>query len=308
MRTLIAGCGYLGTAVGSLLVKAGHEVIGLRRTEDASDELRQFGIIPVNGDLTDLRSLEAIPGKFDWVVNTVSSSRGGADVYRAVYLEGTRTMLEWLRNHPLKRYVYTSSTSVYGQTDGGTVDEDSLAQPGTETGAILRATEDLLIQAANEGIPTTILRVSGIYGPERGHLFRQFVNGEARISGEGHRWMNMVHRDDAATAIRAALDKGQNGRIYNCTDDVAVSQLEFLGWLAQQFDRPLPPPATEEAATRKKRGVTHKQVSNLRLKTELDWKPAFPSFREGYAGDVNRILRDWNEIRSGKPGSEVQPT
>lgn len=308
MRALIAGCGYLGTAVGSLLVKAGHEVVGLRRTEDASDELRRFGIIPVNGDLTDLRSLESIPGKFDWVVNTVSSSRGGADVYRAVYLEGTRTLLEWLRGHPLKRYVYTSSTSVYGQTDGSTVDEDSVAQPATETGAILRATEDLLVQAAHEGVPTTILRVSGIYGPERGHLFRQFVNGEARISGEGHRWMNMVHRDDVAKAILVALEKGQNGRIYNCTDDVAVTQLEFLGWLAQQFDRTLPPPATEEAATRKKRGITHKQVSNLRLKRELDWNPIYPSFREGYAEDVNHILRTWNDHRPGKPTVEVQPT
>lgn len=286
MRVLIAGCGYLGTATGALLVQAGHEVVGLRRSGDDFDELRRVGIVPVVGDVTVPSSLDSISGPFDAVVNTVSSSRGGADVYRAVYLEGTRHLIEWLRNHPVRRFIHTSSTSVYAQTDGSTVDEESEAQPGTDTGVLLRETEELLLSAASLGFPSVILRVAGIYGPERGHLFRQFLAGEARLTGEGHRWMNMVHRDDVATAILAALERGPSGRIYNCTDDEAVTQRDFLEWLTRELSRPMPPAAVEEAATRKKRGITHKRVSNQRLKNELGWKLQFPTFREGYAREI----------------------
>jgi len=288
MRVLIVGCGYLGTAAGALLVQSGHEVVGLRRTNEGHDELLAHGIEPVLGDITDPQSLGQLTGTFDAVVNTVSSSRGGADVYRAVYLEGTRTLLEWLRPHPVRRYVYTSSTSVYGQADGSTVDEESPAEPGTETGTVLRATEELLLDAARSGFPAVILRVAGIYGPGRGHLFRQFLDGEARLSGDGHRCMNMIHRDDAATAIVAALERGQGGRIYNCTDDESVTQRHFLEWLSDQLSRPMPGTADEEAPTRKKRGITHKRVSNLRLRSELGWVPRHPTFREGYAEDIAR--------------------
>ena len=290
MRVLIVGCGYLGTAAGALLVRAGHKVVGLRRTNEEQDELLCAGIEPVPGDVTDPGSLDRLSGPIDAVVNTVSSSRGGADVYRAVYLEGTRILLDWLRQHPVRRYVYTSSTSVYGQTDGSTVDEDSPAEPGTETGAVLRATEELLLDAARGGFPAVILRVAGIYGPGRGHLFRQFLEGEARLSGDGHRCMNMIHRDDAATAIVAALERGQGGRIYNCTDDESVTQRDFLAWLSDRLARPMPTPTDEEAPTRKKRGITHKRVSNLRLRTELGWVPRYPTFREGYAAEIEQAL------------------
>ena len=295
MRILIVGCGYLGTAAGALLVRSGHEVVGLRRTMDEREELLAAGIQPAWGDVTDPGSLDRLSGSFEAVVNTVSSSRGGAEVYREVYPEGTRTLLAWLRQHPVHRYVYTSSTSVYGQTDGSTVDEESSAEPGTETGAVLRATEELLLDAARGGFPSVILRVAGIYGPGRGHLFRQFLEGEARLSGDGHRCMNMIHRDDAASAIVAALERGAGGRIYNCTDDESVTQREFLEWLSQKLTRPMPPMASEEAPTRKKRGITHKRVSNLRLRTELGWRPDYPTFREGYAIDVARAM----QLKSG---------
>ena len=282
-RTLIIGCGYVGLATGALLAAAGDAVFGLRRSADGSEALHAAGITPLLGDLTRREDLDRLPGPFDRVVNCASSSRGGAAEYREVYLEGTRTLLDRLRIHPPAKYVHIGSTSVYAQDDGSVVDEGSPAEPKGETGRLLRATEDLLVAAARDhGFPAVVLRVAGIYGPGRGHLFQQLVRGEARISGGGTRHMNMVHRDDVASAIASVLDRGQAGEIYNCADGTPVSQLGFLDWASGELGRPLPPHATGAEDTTRKRGLTDKRVSNAKLRA-LGWEPRFPSFREGYA-------------------------
>ncbi len=289
MRVLIVGCGYVGLPLGAELARRGHEVFGLRRTADGEGELRAAGVAPVVGDVTQPESLRALPEPFDWVVNTVSSSKGGAEVYRAVYVEGTRNLIAWLAGSGVRKFIHTSSTSVYAQTDGGVVTEESAAEPLTETGRLLVETEGLLLAAAREQkFPAVVLRVAGIYGPGRGHLFHQFLRDEARISGDGSRLLNMIHRDDVVGAAIAALERGEPGRIYNVADDESVSQLEFFRWLSEQLDKPLPPRASAEENAGRKRGVTNKRVSNRRLREELGWVPRYPSFREGYAEDVKR--------------------
>lgn len=294
MRVLILGCGYVGTEVGRQLQAVGHSVVGVCRSPERFEELRALGIQPEVGDLTRREDLERLPGLFDAVINTVSSSKGGAAEYRSVYLEGTRTVLDWLRSHPLQRFAYTSSTSVYAQTDGSWVDEASPAAPTGETGSLLRATEDLLLDANRErGFPAVILRVAGIYGPGRGFLFQKFLAGEATISGDGSRFLNMVHRDDVASALVRVMDPTVATGIYNCVDDVPLTQGAFLRWAAQSLDRPEPPTAPEPAAGTRKRGVSHKRVCNARLHA-TGWVPQFPSWREGY--------RVWVEaIRAGQP-------
>lgn len=286
---LIVGCGYVGLPLGAELVRRGHAVWGMRRSEDGAGDLRAAGVTPVFGDVTRLESLRALPGPFDWVVNTVSSSKGGADVYRAVYLEGTRNLLAWLAGGAVRRFVHTSSTSVYGQTDGGEVTEESAAEPRAETGRLLVETENLLLAAVRErDFPAVVLRVAGIYGPERGHLFQQYLRDEAHISGEGSRLLNMIHRDDVVGAAIAALERGEAGRIYNVADDAPVSQLDFFRWLSEQLGKPLPPFASAEENAGRKRGVTNKRVSNRRLREELGCGLKFPSFREGYAAEMRR--------------------
>jgi nucleoside-diphosphate-sugar epimerase len=150
-------------------------------------------------------------------------------------------------------------------------------------------TERLILEAAAAGtLPGRILRVAGIYGPGRGHLLQQLLRGEARVQGTGSRWINMIHRDDAAGALIAALERGRPGEIYNAVDDEPVSQLEFLTWLSGRLERPLPPVATEEELATRKRGLTHKRVRNQKLRLETGWAPSYPTFREGYAAELNR--------------------
>jgi nucleoside-diphosphate-sugar epimerase len=323
MLVLIVGCGYVGIPLGAELVKQGHEVFGLRRSTGAEPDFKSAGIKPLTADITKAEQLAQLPGGYDWVVNCVSASGGGAEEYREVYLKGTRNLIEWLRAAPPKKFVYTSSTSVYGQDDGSLVKESSPTRPAAETAKILVETELVLLEAVRAGapgkdgpltpalspsegergnprqlsgnqgtrFPAVILRLAGIYGPDRGYWLKQYMKNEARIEGNGARILNMIHRDDAAGAIIAALKSGRPGEVYNAVDDEPVSQLGFFQWLSGPLGKELPPSVPEDAETVRKRGVTNKKVSNRRLRMELGYQFKYPTFRQGYTAEILRLDR-----------------
>ena len=265
-RVLVAGCGYVGSALARLLHAQGWEVVGLTRTPASAQALGNEPFRVLACDLADREALASL-GAFDAVVDCVSSSRGGADDYRRVYLEGARDLREAF---PAARLIFCSSTSVYAQEDGATVTEASPAEPSRETGQILRAAEALVLAA--EG---TVARLGGIYGPERWALREKFLEGRAVIEGDGRRFINAIHRADAASALSFLLT--QPPGIYNVADDAPTPQREAYAVLAEHFHRPLPPNAPPDLEC--KRGWTHKAVSNAKLRA-LGWKPIYPSFRD----------------------------
>ncbi len=290
MRVLIIGAGYVGLPLGAELVRQGHEVWGLRRTPEGEADLLAAGLKPVVGDVTVPGNLASLPGPFDWVVNTVASNKGGLDEYRQVYLEGTHNLLAWLDSCPPKKYLHTSSTSVYAQVDGSPVKETSPTEPTSETSRVLVETEQLLLAAYQATrFPTVILRVAGIYGPERGHLFLQYLKNEARIQGKGERFINMIHRDDLVNIMILALKCGRAGEIYNAVDDEPVTQLNFLRWLSETLGKWMPPHATQEENAARKRGLTNKKVLNRKLKMELGYPFKHPNFRHGYTAEIQRL-------------------
>ncbi|MGC3958789.1 MAG: SDR family oxidoreductase [Verrucomicrobiota bacterium] len=293
MRVLVVGCGYVGSLLAMELARLGHVVFGLRRSATISVELQRAGITLLQADITQPTALQKLPRDFDWVVNCVASGGGGVDEYRQLYLLGMRNLIEWLvpaKAGGVSRFVYTSSTGVYGQNDGSQVDETSLVQPLGETAQVLVETEKALLTAGREwNFPAVVLRAAGIYGPERGYLLKQFLRGEARIEGAGTRTLNMIHRDDLVRALIAALESGRGGEIYNAADNEPVSQLEFFRWLAAKLGKAMPPSVPEDAAVPRKRGLTNKRVSNQKLKTELGVNFAYPDFRSGYSAEIERL-------------------
>lgn len=297
MRVLIIGAGYVGLPLGTELARRGHDVSGLRRNRSGAHELESAGIKPLFADVTNQAELAKLPRDFDCVVNCVATSGGGVEEYRRVYLEGMRNIIEWLspndgrrRSTGGPRVLYTSSTSVYGQNDGSEVDEHSPTEPTTDTACILLETEKLLLaESRQRNFSAIILRVAGIYGPERGHWFKQFLKGEARIEGKGERILNMIHRDDVVGCVIAALERGHAGNIYNAVDDKPVSQFEFFSWLSKALRKPMSDSDPENAARARKRGVTNKKVSNRKLKTELGYRFKYPTFREGYMAEIERL-------------------
>jgi len=287
MRALIVGCGYVGLALGAELARLGHHVVGLRRTATAEAEANAAGIELLIGDITEPADLDKLEPAYDWVANCVASSGGGSENYQAVYVNGTRNLLGWLAAAPPKKFVYTSSTSVYGQIDGSVVTETSPTEPTTETANILLETERELIAAAlARDFPAVILRVAGIYGPGRGYWLKHYLKGEARLEGAGERILNMIHRDDVVGAIMTALERGRPGEIYNVVDDQPVTQLEFFQWLAARLGRPLPPSVSTHESAARKRGLTNKRVSNAKLKSELSYQFKHPTFQQGLGAEL----------------------
>jgi len=299
MKCLIVGCGYVGLPLGAELVRLGHEVFGLRRSASAENDLKAAGIKPLVADITKPDELARLPRDFDWVVNCVSSTGGNAEDYRQVYLQGTRNLIDWLSTGPPKKFVYTSSTSVYGQTDGSQVKETSPTEPTIETSKILVETEKVLLgtgtgsrgRSPHQKFPAVILRVAGIYGPDRGHWFKQFLKNAAHIEGDGSRFLNMIHRDDLIGCIIAALKNGRAGEIYNAVDDEPVSQTNFFQWLAATVGKYPPSSVPENVDENRKRGVTNKRVLNRKLKMELGYLFKYPNFRKGYSAELLRLER-----------------
>lgn len=290
MRVLIVGCGYVGRALGAELAKQGHRVAGVRRGWGSEAGRQSAGIKELVADITQPGQLIPLPRAWDWVVNCVSSSGGGPEDYRRVYLEATRNLIQWLSATPPRKFVYTSSTSVYGQNDGSLVTESCPTEPEAETARILVETERVLLESARlRNFPAVILRVAGIYGPGRGYWFKQYLKGAAVIEGRGGRVLNMIHRDDVAGAIIAALQRGCPGEVYNAVDDEPVTQLGFFEWLSGALGKALPPSVPEDAGAARNRGVSNKRISNHRLRTELGCPLKYPTFREGYTAEILRL-------------------
>lgn len=268
MRTLLlCGHGYLGQAISRDFQAAGWNVVALSLSGgegslacDVSSEAA-------------VRSLDLAP---DFIVHCASSGRGGEESYRAVYLEGCRHLLARFSGVPL---LFTSSTSVYAQTDGSVVMEESPARPDRETGKILREAEDLVLAAGG-----TVARLAGIYGPARSVILKKFLQGETVIEEDGQRYLNQIHRDDASAAILHLTDKAPG--IYNVADSTPLTQLECHEQLSRLFQRPMPPRGPRDV--NRKRGWTHKQVSNSKLR-DSGWEPRYPSFLDA-AEEIGRSI------------------
>lgn len=279
---LIAGCGYVGLALGARLSAKGHLVFGVRRSPSAARLLQSSGVEPLIADLGRAEHLEALPREWDWVVFCAAPDGGGEEAYRDTYFTGVCRLLDWLRPSPPRALVFTGSTSVYGQLDGSVVTEASSTAEASGTARILLETEELLREAAGGGFPARLLRVAGIYGPDR-HRIGALIRGEARLTGEGERFMNWIHRDDLVAAILAVLEHGRDGEVYNVSDGAPAREREFYGWLTEHLGLPMPPTTSGPEAVQRRRALTDRQISVDKLRRDLGWTPAYPSFREGYA-------------------------
>jgi nucleoside-diphosphate-sugar epimerase len=290
MKVLIAGCGYVGIPLGAELSRKGHDVFACNRTNALQAQIEKEGIHFLAADVSNRSSLDKLPAPFDWVVDMVSAGGGGPAEYRQTYLQGATNLIDWLKSTPLRKFVYTSSTAVYGQDDGSQVKEESPTEPASETARILVETERALMEAFQTfKFPAAVLRVAGIYGPDRGYWLHQFLRNQAVIEGNGDRWVNMIQRDDLVQIIIAALQSARAGQFFNVVDDEPVSQLHLFRWLSETIGKPMPPFVPLSRTGAQVRNATHKRVLNRKLKMELGIELKFPTFRQGMTAEIQRM-------------------
>ena len=283
-RVLIAGCGYVGLATANLFQRAGWDVQGWTSSLESAAALQAqpFAIRAV--DLTERAAVERAAEAFDVVLQCASSRGGGAEDYRGIYFRAAEHLAA---TFPKALPLFTSSTSVYGQSDGTWVTEESAAEPERETGRILRATEEAVL--ARGGI---VARLAGIYGPGRSALLRKFLDGTAVIDASSDRFINQAHRDDIAAALFLLAQQrlagqvvGEAGerRIFNVSDNHPISQRACYEWLARRLAKPLPPIGS--AVTERRRGNSNKRVSSAKLHA-LGWAPRYPTFQIALAESI----------------------
>ena len=280
MTNLIIGCGYLGRVVARLWREEGARVLATTRRPEGADELRALGLEPVVCDVLAPAGMRDLP-PVDAVLYAVGFDRTAGRSMREVYVDGLARVLDHLP--AAGRFVYVSSSSVYGQTNGEWVDEDSPTEPQEDAGRIVLDAETVLRARRPAAM---VLRFSGIYGP--GRLLRRATIEKAEpIVGDADKWLNLIHVEDGARAVLAAASRGTPGRVYNVCDDTPVRRREFYHHLASLLGAPEPvfvaPPPDRPTLPHEK---GNRRIRNRRMREELKVQLEYPGFKEGLRASV----------------------
>lgn len=267
-RVAILGAGYVGGAVATALASRGDLVWAVRRRDHPPEP----GVTWLRGDVT-AGAVAELPASLDAVVLAVAPS-SALDGYDRVYPPAARAAVTLAEASGARALVYTSSTGVYGERDGGWVDETTVLRgEGPGNRALIEA-EQLLLTSGRSGV--TVLRVAGIYGPGRDPRARfEFA---AQLAMRGEYWVNLAHRADIVTAIVGALDHHGPPRVLNVADGAPAQAADIARWLATSAGR------DADALTFEGEGAPAR--SNQRIATAAlratGWRPDYPSFREGF--------------------------
>ena len=269
-RAAVVGCGYVGLPLAEGLVRAGVAVTGTTTRPEKAGAIEEIGaqarVLRVD-QATALR--ESLAGA-DTVFVTLAAGRGGD--YRQVYVQGLQAVVAALDPQAAEQVVYTSATSVYGQDDGSWVDGDSPAAPTTDRGRLLLQAEQALLGGVPEGVAACVVRLAGIWGPGRDPADWMARRGPV-IPGDGTGYLNLIHRDDAVTALLAAGRRRVAG-VLTLADDAPARRRDLYPALAARLGLDPPrfadSPADPDAAT-------GKRVSNVQALAALGITLAHPS-------------------------------
>ncbi len=275
-KILIAGCGDVGIALGLTLIQGGHHVYALRRNTGALPDV----LHPVAADLTDTATLRSLPA-VDFVFYTAAADGRDEAAYERAYVAGVGNLLEALNtsDQAVQRFVFVSSTGVYGQDAGEWVDESSPTEPTRFTGRKLLQGERLCLEGP---YPATAVRFGGIYRPGSSRLLRQVREGATCVE-HPPRYTNRIHRDDCAGVLRHLAQIPAPAPIYNGVDCEPAAQCEVMDWLAQRLNAPSPRrEAAEGSAGQGKRCRNH-------LLLQSGYRFLYPTFRQGYAQVIESL-------------------
>ncbi|HUE16548.1 MAG TPA: SDR family oxidoreductase [Planctomycetaceae bacterium] len=280
MQTLIIGCGYLGRRAAALWRLRGHAVGALTRSTKNAETLRSLGIEPIVGDVLEPSSLRSLPPA-DVVLYAVGYDRQAGAAKREVYVQGLENVLREVAPR-LGRFLYVSSTSVYGQDAGEWVDETSPWVPATEDGQICLNAEEIARSYLPHGSDAIVLRFSGIYGP--GRLLRRIesVRNREPILANPEGFLNLIHVDDGARVVTELAERGQAGATYLVTDNQPIRRREYYARLAELVGAAPPIFHTDAAAANR----LNKRCSNARIRAELDDILRFPTIDTGLADAI----------------------
>lgn len=302
MRVFIAGAtGVLGKRVVKGLIERGHRVTGLARSRENEEILASMGAESVRADIFNrdpmvrhvaghdavLHLATSIPKKNrpfrkDWAVNDLLRTKGAENLIHASLAK------------EVKVYVQESIVHLYGHRNGAEVDERTPLAGGVPFSLRSALVMEKMIRRAVEelGLPAIVLRFGGFYGSDA-HNSRTMIDGVRKgrmpVIGKGDAVWNLIHLDDAASAVVLAVERheGNTGRVFNIADDRPVTMRELLETIAEMTGskrpRSVPVWLARLAAGKDALGFLSISVraSNRAARKALGWEPRYPTLREG---------------------------
>lgn len=264
-KVAIVGLGWLGMPLALSLRARGWHVTGSKTTQDGVEAARMCGIegYPLRLEpqlICEAEDLDAMMN-VDALVITLPARRTGPG--EDFYLQAVQEIVDTALSRHIPRIIFTSSTSVYGNTEG-TMKENSPRNPQTASGRVLKELEDWL--HALPGTSVDILRLAGLVGPSR-HPGRFFAGKSAP---DGQHGVNLVHLQDVIAAIELLLQAPKGGHIYNICAPTHPARSTFYPLMARQLG--LAPPVFGEA----KDGSKGKIVDGNRICHELGFEYQYP--------------------------------
>ncbi|MFD2738306.1 SDR family oxidoreductase [Sulfitobacter aestuarii] len=273
-KTLLSfGHGYSARALATRLLPKGWRIIGTTRNPDKLAEIAATGVEPLLWSGSDLRDwLREAP---QLLISAGPAPQGDPVLHDlGNEIRAAAPSLRWVG--------YLSTTGVYGDHQGGWVDETTPLRPATRRGQA-RVEAEAAWQAIPE-LPLHIFRLAGIYGPGRGP-FAKVRRGTARRIIKQGQVFSRIHVEDIAQALDKSLARPQPGAIYNLCDDDPAPPQDVIGHAAELLGLPLPPAIAFEDAemTEMARSfyAESKKVRNDHAKAALGWQPKYPDYRSG---------------------------
>lgn len=298
MRVLVAGAsGVLGQPAVRELLAAGHEVVGLARTDEAAATVERLGADVVYGDVLNLESVTRAAVGAGAIVNLTGAlpagaklSRAGWDELSAVWRQGTLNLLGAAQQTSVEVYLQASLGLLYGDHgDAWVTEETPLAE--TPLAAAVRDADNLVQMAAANGLPAVTLRLGVVYGRDAWHtrmLASQAQQKALVIVGDGKPYWSLLHADDAGRAIALAVEDAEAGAIYNVADDRPTRMADLVGLVARLAGAPQPARVPAMLA-RLMAGedviqllTTSVRLSNRAIKQDLELRLRYPSPEEGF--------------------------
>lgn len=281
-KIVIAGCGYIGSRVARLWQEQGAEVSCLVRSPETCAALAEEGCAARAVSLDDPAAVNLPDMDGAILYYLIPPPGGGITDTRA------RRFIDTIQNGPRPaKIIYMSATSVYSETGGGTVTEESPTEPHATMGK-RRLDAERAFQGYGEaaGVPVVILRVSGIYGPGRLPLM-QISQGQPLLREDESGPSNRIHADDLSAVCLAAAVRGEAGETFNVSDGHPTSMTSYFNACADLLGYPRQPQVSMEEARRVMSPLMisyvtdSRVVDNARMLARLNIRLKYPTMRDG---------------------------
>jgi nucleoside-diphosphate-sugar epimerase len=270
-EVLIIGCGYVGLALAERLVRQGVLVHAITR----SSQIKLEGIKSYQCDLTDFERFPKIKtDKPLLVVFAVAAAGRSESAYRAAYITALKNSLQALADQKLivERFIFISSTGVYGQDNGEEVDETSTTDPKEFNGKILLQAESITKDCP---FPNISIRFSGIYGPGRERMLSLAEDPSGLSIERLHSYSNRIHRDDCAAMIEHLLKFQNPASCYIGSDNEPALTKDILVWLRTKQNIDIPDNLKFQSDN-----LSNKRCINKLIRA-TGFQFIYPTYREG---------------------------